>query len=110
MDTDPAGATPAKPVVTLFEQYGAGATYVGRKVAEQLGLPFHAQTFTSEDIEGGGEEARLDQNATLAMVYAAMGGAYGGFEGRDVVATQRQKYDLIADNNRAVRAMADQAA
>ncbi|WP_127131023.1 AAA family ATPase [Georgenia sp. SYP-B2076] len=108
MDTDLAGATSAKPVVTIFEQYGAGATDVGRKVAERLGLPFHAQAFTSEDIEGGDDDARLDQNATLATVYAAMGGAYGGFEGRDVVETQRQKYDLVSGNNRAVREMAEQ--
>jgi cytidylate kinase len=89
------------PVVTIFEQYGAGAEEVGHRVATALGLPFHAQAFSSEEIEGGAD-AQHRQNAVLAQVYSAMGGAYGGFEGRDVVTTQQQKYDLVMDNNRAV--------
>jgi glucuronide carrier protein len=93
--------TTERPVVTIFELYGAGADYVGRKVAEALGLPYHAQAFSSEEIEGGADAA-TEQGATLAQVYSVMGGAYGGFEGRDVVTTQRQKYELIMDNNRKV--------
>jgi glucuronide carrier protein len=93
--------TTGRPVVTIFELYGAGADYVGRRVAEALGLPYHAQAFSSEEIEGGAEAA-TEQGATLAQVYSVMGGAYGGFEGRDVVTTQRQKYELIMDNNRKV--------
>lgn len=90
-----------KPVVTVFEQYGAGAEEVGRRVAEALALPFHEQAFSSDDIEGEVASASA-QNAVLAQVYSAMGGAYGGFEGRDVVTTQQQKYDLVMDNNRTV--------
>ena len=89
------------PVVTIFEHYGAGATEVGTRVAEALGLPFQGQAFSSEELESG-DEGRLEQSAVLATVYAAMGGAYGGFEGRDVVATQQQKYDLVMSNNRDV--------
>ena len=94
------------PVVTIFEQYGAGAGEVGHQVATALGLPFHAQAFSSEDIEGSAAQER--QNAVLAQVYSAMGGAYGGFEGRDVVATQQQKYDLVMDNNRQVHRYAQE--
>ena len=39
------------PVVTLFESYGSGASYVGPRVAQALGVPFHAQAFSSEEIE-----------------------------------------------------------
>lgn len=95
------------PVVTLFEQYGAGAAYVGQKIAEGLGLPFHAQAFSSEELEAGASDP-LAQNATLANVYSAMGGAYGGFEGRDIVTTQQQKYELIMDNNKTVLEWAKQ--
>lgn len=91
-----------KPVVTLFEEYGAGAEEVGRMVATALGLPFHAQAFSSEQIEGSAA-SQGEQNAVLAQVYSVMGGAYGGFEGRDIVATQQQKYDLVMDNNRQVQ-------
>lgn len=110
MSDGAAGAVPArgagageteKLVVTIFEHYGAGAAQVGQRVGEQLGLPFHPQAFSSEDLEAG-PDAVLRSNAVLATVYSTMGGAYGGFEGRDVVATQQQKYDLVMDNNRAV--------
>jgi cytidylate kinase len=93
--------TTYKPVVTIFEAYGAGADYVGHKVAEAIGLPFHEQAFSSEAIEGD-PDAATEQSAVLSQVFAVLGGAYGGFEGRDVATTQRQKYELIMDNNRQV--------
>lgn len=100
-----------KPVVTLFEQYGSGADAIGRAVAEAIGLPYHAQAFSSEELEGGPAQSRedaLDDQATLAEVFTAMGGAYGGFDGREVVATQREKRDLVRDNNATVRGFADE--
>ncbi len=100
----------SKPVVTLFEQYGAGADAIGRAVAEALGCPYHAQAYSSEELEHGvraAEADNLEQQSTLAEVYTAMGGAYGGFEGRDVVTTQREKRDIISDNNTTVRGWAD---
>lgn len=101
------GTRSRTPVVTIFEHYGAGASDVGHRVAEAMGLPFHAQAFTSEEIEGG-PEAATEQAATLAHVYAVLGGAYGGFEGRDVVTTQQQKYELVMENNRQVWEYADE--
>lgn len=99
--------TSTKPVVTIFESYGAGASDIGHQVATALGLPFHGQAFSSEEIEAGGQST-TEQSAVLAQVYAAMGGAYGGLEGRDVATTQRQKYDLVMDNNRQVWTSADE--
>lgn len=104
MTTNQATPTSAPPVVTIFEHYGSGADYVGRRVADGLGVPFHPQAFSSQELEG---ELALEQNAVLASVYGVMGGAYRGFEGRDVVATQQEKYDLVMENNRAVRRDAD---
>src|SRR5690625_2342040 len=40
-----------RPVVTIFEQYGAGASYVAPRVAERLGVPYSGQRFSSEDLE-----------------------------------------------------------
>lgn len=97
----------AKPLVTLFELYGAGADHVGREVAERLGLPYHAQAFSSEAIAGD-RDAQTEEAATLAQVFNVMGGAYGGFDGRDVATTQREKYDLVMDNNKVVHQYADE--
>jgi glucuronide carrier protein len=89
------------PVVTIFEQYGAGAHQVGERVATALEVPFHPQAFSSEEIEGG-QEAATEEAALLARVFSVLGGAYGGFEGRDVAMTQQDRYELIMDNNRQV--------
>ena len=98
-----------KPVVTIFEQYGAGATEVGRRVADALNLPFHAQAFSSEDLEtDASADQRLEESATLARVLSTMGGAYGGFEGRDIVASQQAKYELVINNNATVRQFAEE--
>lgn len=101
------GSGPGRPVVTLFELYGAGAAPIGRAVADALGLPFHEQAFSSEALQQGAEDD-LAESATLARVLSTLGGAYGGFEGRDVVATQQEKYDLVMANNREVWAYADE--
>lgn len=95
-----------RPLVTLFESYGAGAEPVGRAVAQALGLPFHEQAFTSEDLSDAGRS--LDDRAVLARVLTTLGGAYGGFEGRDVVTTQQEKYDLVMENNEVVWRYADE--
>ncbi|HEY5844781.1 MAG TPA: cytidylate kinase-like family protein [Mycobacterium sp.] len=94
-----------QPVVTIFEQYGSGADAVGRQVADALGVPYHAQAFSSQELEGA--EANLKSNAVLVTVYSVMGGAYGGLEGLDVVATQREKYDLVMENNRSLQQEAE---
>lgn len=99
--------TSTKPVVTIFEYYGAGASEVGDAIAQALGLPFHGQAFSSEALEGGQGDA-TEEAAMLVQVFSVLGGAYGGFEGRDVVATQQQKYDLVMQNNRQVWAFAQE--
>lgn len=40
-----------RPVVTLNEDYGAGAAYVAPRVAEVLGVPYAGPAFSSEDLE-----------------------------------------------------------
>jgi glucuronide carrier protein len=40
-----------RPVVTVNEDYGAGAAYVAPRVAEKLGVPYAGLAFSSEDLE-----------------------------------------------------------
>ena len=57
------------PVVTLFEKYGAGARYIGPRVAKALGVEWIDQAFSSADIEGAkypGAGRAGDQGAGLA--------------------------------------------
>jgi cytidylate kinase len=101
-----AGGRSAGPVVTLFESYGSGASYVGPRVAHALGVPFHPQAFSSEEIENA--EAERESTGVLARVFAAMGGSYAGLEGPAVAMAQRDDYDVVMANTREVQEQARQ--
>ncbi len=96
------------PVVTLFELYGAGATTVGERIAERLGLPFHGQAFSSGALAGQAAADEAENRAVLASVLSLLGGAYSTLESREVVGTQGDKYQLIEDNTRTVKQFAQQ--
>jgi cytidylate kinase len=96
----------ARPVVTLFESYGSGASYIGPRVAQALGVPFHPQAFSSEELENA--EAERESKGVLARVFAAMGGSYAGLEGPAVAMAQRDDYDVVMANTRKVQEEARQ--
>jgi glucuronide carrier protein len=79
-DNTAARGESTRPVVTLFESYGAGADYVGARVAEALDVPFHTQAFSSDEFEGAATAA--ESEGLLSRVYAAMGGSYAGLDGQ----------------------------
>jgi cytidylate kinase len=88
------------PVVTLFETYGAGAGYIGPRVAKALGRPFHEQAFSSSDIEAA--TTKREGEGLLDQVFSAMGGSYAGLEGHSVAVAQQDNYQLMMDNTRIV--------
>jgi cytidylate kinase len=101
-----AEARPARLVVTLFESYGSGASYVGPRVAQALGVPYHSQAFSSEEIEQA--ESERENEGLLGRVFSAMGGSYAGLEGPSVAMAQRDDYDLVMANTRTVQEEARQ--
>jgi cytidylate kinase len=108
VDTSAAGGA-TTPVVTLFESYGSGASYIGPRVAQALGVPFHPQAFSSEELEAAMTER--EKEGVLARVFGAMGGSYtsyAGLEGPGVAMAQRDNYDLVVENTRAVQEAARQ--
>jgi cytidylate kinase len=104
-NTAPGGA-PTRPVVTLFETYGSGASYVGPRVAQGLGLPFHAQAFSSEEIERAMVER--ESEGVLSRVFGGMGGTYAALDGPAVAMAQQDNYELIMENTRIVEQEARQ--
>jgi cytidylate kinase len=101
--TSRAGQSP-KLVVTLFESYGSGASYVSARVAQALGIPLHPQAFSSEEIEDA--MTRRENEGVLTRVFGAMGGpyaTYGGLEGPGVALAQRDNYELVLQNTRSVK-------
>jgi cytidylate kinase len=69
-------------------------------------VPFHAQAFSSEELENA--EAERESQGVLARVFAAMGGSYAGLEGPAVAMAQRDDYDLVMANTRQVQEEARQ--
>lgn len=96
--------THTTPVVTLFESYGSGASYVGPRVARALGVPFHQQAFSSEEIDTA--EAERESDGVFSRVMDAIGGSYAGIEGHAVAMAQRDNYDLVMENTRMVEQQA----
>lgn len=99
-ETTAPGSGSALPVVTLFESFGSGASYIGPRVAQALGVPFHSQAFSSEEIENA--ESERESEGVLSRVFSAIGGSYAAIEGPSVAMAQRDNYDLVMENTRAV--------
>ncbi len=96
-----------KPVVTLFEQYGAGADYVGPKVAEKLGVEYLGQRWSSEDLEASHalQAAEQEQNwFDRLMIKVGMGAEPQ--EGTPVHLFQAQDHDAVQENNKLLNSKA----
>jgi cytidylate kinase len=94
------------PIVTLFEQYGSGASEVGPKVAEALGVAWEPQAFSSEAIEAA-EAARLEEadDSLMSRVFRTLGGSPSLLDDRGGQALFAQSdYELVQENNRHVLA------
>ena len=99
-----------KLVVTLFESYGSGASYVSARVADALGVPLHVQAFSSEEIEAA--MSVHESRGLLTRVFTAMGGSvasYTGGEGPNILVAERgDTYELVAANTRYVQEAAQE--
>lgn len=89
-------------VITMWETYGSGMEQVADLVARRLGLPLHAQAFTSEQIEAA-EAARAEEGGFMRMV-RRIGSLHIG----DAVATsardeQESWVELATRNTKIVR-------
>ncbi len=93
-----------KPVVTLFEMYGAGAGYVAPRVAEHLGVPYVAQKFSSDTIEDAeAQRARDESDSAMSRVFRTLGQSGSLLDDRGAQALfAADDKSLVDDNNRTV--------
>lgn len=61
------------PVVTLFESYGSGAEQIGAKVAEQLGVQFLTQQYSSEMLEQASAQQQDSEDGFLMRFFKRFG-------------------------------------
>jgi hypothetical protein len=108
-DTSSEAVQSPKLVVTLFESYGSGASYVSARVADALGVPLHVQAFSSEEIEAA--MSAHESRGLLTRVFNAMGGGYASItniEGPNVHWQEGGNYELLAANTRYVEGAAQE--
>ena len=92
--------TSTGPVVTLFEAYGAGAEYVGAKVAEALEVEFLTQLYGSAQLEAAVEEPAEADSGFMRFLKLF------GHENTDhldnvlIPSDQADDHQLVLDNNR----------
>lgn len=90
-----------KPVVTIFETYGAGAGVLGPRLAAALGVPFIGQAFSSEDLENAETAPALEENL-LTRILAQLGRGASAADGGVFSGPQRER--ATAERIAAVRA------
>ena len=102
-DTSSEAGQSSKVVVTLFESYGSGASYVSERVAQALGVPLHLQAFSSEEIEDAMSGTRTKGcSPAFSVRWAARSPRTPAGEGPNIALAQRDTYELVTQNTRFV--------
>jgi cytidylate kinase len=95
-----------QPVVTLFEKYGAGARYVGPRVAKALGVEWMDQAFSSADIESAkypGAGKTGDQGSGLARFLGRFAPSATLLDDASIPVAQAQDAEMVEENTRIVK-------
>jgi cytidylate kinase len=94
------------PVVTLFEKYGAGARYIGPRVAEALGVEWMDQAFSSADIESAkypGTARASEQGSGLARFLGRFAPSATVLDDASIPLAQAQDAEMAEENTRIVK-------
>ena len=94
------------PVVTLFEKYGAGARFIGPRVADALGVEWMEQAFSSADIEsakypGGGRTG--EQGSGLERFLGRFAPSATVLDDASIPLAQAQDWEMVQENTRVVK-------
>ena len=93
------------PVVTLFEKYGAGARYIGPRVAQALGVEWMDQAFSSADIESAqypGAGRVGDEGSGLARLLGRFAPSATVLDDAAIPLAQQQDAEMVKENTRTV--------
>lgn len=102
MSTSPITST--GPVVTLFESYGSGAEYVGRKVAAALGVDYIGQRFSSQELEDEATKAAAEEPDGGFMRFLKMFGQENldHLDNRLIPSDQAGQHQTVLENNKFI--------
>ncbi len=90
------------PVVTLFEKYGAGARFIGPRVADALGVEWMEQAFSSADIEsakypGGGRAG--EQGSGLERFLGRFAPSATVLDDASIPLAQAQDWEMVQEEH-----------
>lgn len=87
-----------RPIVTIWETYGAGASTIAPALAQRLGVPYVAQALSSADLEARDRApSLLDKLRGIAV----------GADAGALVAAESHDTDALRENVRLVREAAE---
>jgi cytidylate kinase len=98
-------------VVTLFEKYGAGARYIGPRVADALGVAWLDQAVTSSDIESKsypGARTTGEAGSLLARILGPYASGATVLDDASIPLAQAQDAKMADENTHFVREAAAQ--
>jgi glucuronide carrier protein len=98
------------PVVTLFEKYGAGARYIGPRVADALGVTWLDQAVSSADIETEsypGADRASEAGGFLARFLGPYASGATVLDDAGIPLAQAQDAVMADENTRFVRETAE---
>lgn len=87
-------------IITMWELYGCGMEQIAEAVARQLGVPLHAQAFSSDEVEA--EAADREKEGSLGRWLRGMTPMGGTVSGRDASRISEER--SIEETSRQVRA------
>jgi cytidylate kinase len=97
-------------VVTLFEKYGAGARYIGPRVADALGVAWLDQAFSSADIESAkypGAGAPTEAGSGLARFLGRYATSATVLDDASIPVAQAQDAVMVEENTSFVKEAAE---
>lgn len=89
--------TGRRPVVTLWETYGAGMEEVAALVAERLGVEAHSQRFTPAEVAAAGRSGRIGEgDGEIWFLVGATGSSLRGYQRSELLRGVQERNERIA--------------
>lgn len=90
-------STRTRPVVTLWETYGAGMEEVGGLVAEELGVELHSKAHTPAEVAAAGRSGRIGEgDDEIWFLVGARGSSLRGYLRSDMLRGIHEQHQRIA--------------
>ncbi len=86
-----------RPVVTIWETYGAGMEEIGRLVAAELGVDLHSKAYTPAEVAAAGRTGRIGNgDGEIWFLVGPRGSSLQGYHRSDMLRGIHEQHQRIA--------------